>query len=361
MDGRDRANGHGEEARSPHILSELMGATKEEPTGVYVHNIIARGKNDAVIVRGFHKSSKLHVAVKVIPKKSMNINQLEDLRQLHNMYRLVAHHSIIRLHHSFESKDNFYQCFELLSGQCLLDYVLINKDLGEERVKEMALRIGHGIEYLHKKGIILRNLDAKSILLQEEEVYRSVVGRTTVAHPKICELNGAEILGEDQKTIGTLGDIRYRPPEVVMNKPYNFKADSWTFGIIIFLLIAKKLPFDQIHSRKVNAIMKKQAENPSAFTDFSALQESDLQEIENLIITEQPSLETVKQKNYSKQALNLLEKLLQKDDKKRLSMEQAMNHSWFRMPAEGFKRDPKKNLAFLQAIALGSKPGMAKQ
>lgn len=62
--------------------------------------------------------------------------------------------------------------------------------------------------------------------------------------PRISRLNKAEIIGYDCHVHGIEGDIRFRAPEVLQGKSYDFKADSWSFGIILFHLLTGKLPFD---------------------------------------------------------------------------------------------------------------------
>ena len=63
--------------------------------------------------------------------------------------------------------------------------------------------------------------------------------------PRISRLDKAEIMGYEAHCHSILGDIRYRAPEVLSGKHYDFKADSWSFGVIIFHLLTGKLPFDE--------------------------------------------------------------------------------------------------------------------
>lgn len=116
--------------------------------------------------------------------------------------------------------------------------------MSEEKIRDLALKIGQAIDFCHKRGVIIKNLDTKGILMRDKESYN--LNKFGCMCPKIICIDGCQILAEDQKTIGCMGDVRYRAPEVVGNKPYSFKADSWTFGIIIYFLIAKRHPFDVI-------------------------------------------------------------------------------------------------------------------
>ena len=67
-------------------------------------------------------------------------------------------------------------------------------------------------------------------------------------------------MGYDEVARDQVGDIRYSAPEMIQGRPYNFKVDSWSFGIILFFLMSGGLlPFDEGRSndamrppRKVN-------------------------------------------------------------------------------------------------------------
>ena len=136
---------------------------------------------------------------------------------------------MVRLEDHFECREYFYICLELHSKLTLFDY--INKyttQIEEIRAQELAKKIGMAIEYLHDNGIILRNLESTGILMTETEemVEKSI--------PRISRFNKAEIIGYDCHVHSIVGDIRFRAPEVLLGKHYDFKADSWSFGVILF-------------------------------------------------------------------------------------------------------------------------------
>mmetsp|Transcript_35124 Transcript_35124/g.53863 ORF Transcript_35124/g.53863 Transcript_35124/m.53863 type:complete len:98 (+) Transcript_35124:1049-1342(+) len=95
------------------------------------------------------------------------------------------------------------------------------------------MKIGQAIDHLHSNGIVLKNLDSAGILMTD--VTRDMAVESAV--PRICHLEEAEVMGFDEYTRGVLGDVRFRAPEVLMNKPYGFKADAWSFGVILFFLV----------------------------------------------------------------------------------------------------------------------------
>lgn len=94
-----------------------------------------------------------------------------------------------------------------------------------------------------------------------------------------------------------------------MGKPYDFKADAWSFGVIIFFLLTSKLPFDD--------------DDGDILGDDST--------IEHKIINKEPNYDLITQNGYSKQSINLVSKLLNKNKDMRLSVSVALRHPWFKM------------------------------
>ncbi len=59
-------------------------------------------------------------------------------------------------------------------------------------------------------------------------------------HAKLCDFGFAAILGERKTLCGT---YEYMSPEMIQNKPYDYKIDIWALGILLFELIAGRAPF----------------------------------------------------------------------------------------------------------------------
>mmetsp|Transcript_28814 Transcript_28814/g.43516 ORF Transcript_28814/g.43516 Transcript_28814/m.43516 type:complete len:100 (+) Transcript_28814:1995-2294(+) len=95
--------------------------------------------------------------------------------------------------------------------------------------RSLLSQVGQSLEYLHENGIMLRNLDSSGILTHDDgQNVRLIISR----------LDRAINLGFDSFTSELYGDIRFRAPEVLEGKPYNFKADSWSFGVVLYFCLA---------------------------------------------------------------------------------------------------------------------------
>lgn len=102
----------------------------------------------------------------------------------------------------------------------------------------------------------------------------------------------------------TYGTAYYIAPEV-LNSEYNEKCDVWSVGVILYILLSGRPPFDG----------------------------SDDREIVKSVKVGQYSLNGSEWKNVSKEALDLIKKMLTYDPNNRISAEQSLNHVWIKKKA----------------------------
>mmetsp|Transcript_9440 Transcript_9440/g.14483 ORF Transcript_9440/g.14483 Transcript_9440/m.14483 type:complete len:190 (+) Transcript_9440:3395-3964(+) len=187
----------------------------------------------------------------------------------------------------------------------LFDYVRAHRhQLKEENIRELFLRILRTIESLHEQGIILRDLDANGILINKG----SREGDTV---PRLICLQSAEIMSLSSTTSGLVGDVRFRPPEVIKLKPYGFKADSWSLGVIFYFMLMNDLPFQGNLMEE-----EEESESSSSMTSQSPVggEVDIIAKIEADIETKQLDMLPLKQQGTSNAAIDLLLKLLNRNE-----------------------------------------------
>ena len=124
---------------------------------------------------------------------------------------------------------------------------------------------------------------------------------TDEAIPKIVDFGLAKIIGPSNTASEPFGTLGYVAPEVLQKQPYTFSCDVWSLGCIIYALLSGSLPFDH-ESQKETIRMT----------------------LHDKLVFDLPCWD-----NVSASAKDLIKKLLTKDQKQRISLEQAMNHPWF--------------------------------
>jgi serine/threonine-protein kinase len=101
-----------------------------------------------------------------------------------------------------------------------------------EVATEMALGVLAGLEHLHKRGVIHRDLKPDNILLQNET-------------PRLADFGIARILKTTSNTTAVAGTPIYMSPEAFDGKR-SVQTDIWSVGVIFYQLLTGRLPFSQI-------------------------------------------------------------------------------------------------------------------
>ncbi|XP_047049812.1 serine/threonine-protein kinase STY46-like [Lolium rigidum] len=109
-----------------------------------------------------------------------------------------------------------------------------NDVLGLLLVLKIAIQISKGMEYLHQNSISHRDLKTPNILLG----YNQVV--------KITGFGEAKLGNQDGQMTAEIGTYRWMAPEIINHKPYDHKADVFSFAIVLWELMTSKVPYDDM-------------------------------------------------------------------------------------------------------------------
>jgi len=155
-----------------------------------------------------------------------------------------------------------------------INYAIKNKMYMEECIIwDVLTQILNGVNYLHKKGIIHRNLKSKNILLNNQRLI------------KISDFEASCVFDKNNNMIiGQIGTPFYTAPEIWEEEPYNYKCDIWSIGCIIYEMASLTLPFkgNTIDSLYENIMSKKIKPIPDFYSE-------DLKKIINYMLMFDPS------------------------------------------------------------------------
>ncbi|RYR17065.1 hypothetical protein Ahy_B03g061868 isoform B [Arachis hypogaea] len=178
-----------------------------------------------------------NVAIKILDKekvlKHKMINQIK--REISTM-KLVRHPNIIRLHEVMASKTKIYIVLELVTGGELFDKIASQGRLKEDEARKYFQQLICAVDYCHSRGVCHRDLKPENLLLSAD-------GALKVSDFGLSAL--PQQVREDGLLHTTCGTPNYVAPEVIKNKGYDgAKADLWSCGVILFVLMAGYLPFE---------------------------------------------------------------------------------------------------------------------
>ncbi|ODQ48148.1 hypothetical protein PICMEDRAFT_26606, partial [Pichia membranifaciens NRRL Y-2026] len=189
---------------------------------------------------GWRKDGKLpsQAAIKLIKRDSIPTGSEKEGKIYREITALkkLRHPNIVRLVEVLQNDKYIGIVLEYASGGELFDYILDHRYLKESLACRLFAQLVSGVDYMHAKGIVHRDLKLENLLLDKHKnIIITDFGFVNSFHNANNDL---------MKT--SCGSPCYAAPElVVSNEPYEGKkVDIWSCGVILYAMLAGYLPFD---------------------------------------------------------------------------------------------------------------------
>ncbi|KAE8687449.1 CBL-interacting serine/threonine-protein kinase 24 [Hibiscus syriacus] len=177
------------------------------------------------------------VAIKVLAKPTiLKHGMVVQIKREISVMKIVKHPYIVRLHEVLASKTKIYIILEFVSGGELFDKIVHCVRLSENECRLYFQQLIDAVAHCHSKGVYHRDLKPENLLLDSS-------GNLKVSDFGLSALpqQGGRLLHT------TCGTPNYVAPEVLGNEGYDgAAADVWSCGVILFVIMAGYLPFDEI-------------------------------------------------------------------------------------------------------------------
>uniref|UniRef100_A0A1J3K4R9 non-specific serine/threonine protein kinase n=1 Tax=Noccaea caerulescens TaxID=107243 RepID=A0A1J3K4R9_NOCCA len=177
------------------------------------------------------------VAMKIVDRSTIIKRKMVDqIKREISIMKLVRHPCVVRLYEVLASRTKIYIILEYITGGELFDKIVRNGRLSEAEARKYFQQLIDGVDYCHSKGVYHRDLKPENLLLDSQGNLKiSDFGLSALPEPGVTLL----------KT--TCGTPNYVAPEVLSHKGYNGAvADVWSCGVILYVLMAGYLPFDEL-------------------------------------------------------------------------------------------------------------------
>ena len=118
---------------------------------------------------GWKKDGSMQVAIKMIRRETVatNPSRLPKIYREISILKDLAHPNIVRLHEVVETERHIGIILEYASGGELFDYILNHRYLKDQAARRLFAQLISGVGYLHKKGIVHRDLKLENLLLDQ--------------------------------------------------------------------------------------------------------------------------------------------------------------------------------------------------
>ncbi|XP_062069128.1 MAP/microtubule affinity-regulating kinase 3-like [Lepus europaeus] len=178
-----------------------------------------------------HLASGKYVAVKILLQDASPSSPLSAQGEA-VILRSLRHENIVRLLAERHTRTHLFLVMELATKGSLESYVLEQGGLAEAEARTLFRQALAAVSYCHGQRVVHRDLKLGNLLLD--------------AHLNLKLADFGLSLRLEQGTLvrGFWGTPEYCAPELFLGEAYDpFKADLWSLGVVLFAMLAAKLPF----------------------------------------------------------------------------------------------------------------------
>jgi protein-serine/threonine kinase len=259
--GEDGADDVGRGTRSRQDHSNTQGKRKETTFGRYILGQTLGEGEFGKVKLGWKRDGSIQVAIKLIRRESLGSNptRLPKIYREISILRDLSHPNIVRLHEMVETDRYIGIIMEYASGGELFDYILNNRYLGDNAARRLFAQLVSGVGYLHKKGIVHRDLKLENLLLDRnrniiitdfgfantfnpgeelgEEIEYNLTNREFIKRSGLDKTDSAGMRRGDLMQT-SCGSPCYAAPELVVSDSLytGRKVDVWSCGVILVSL-----------------------------------------------------------------------------------------------------------------------------
>lgn len=283
------------------------------------------------------------MACKIIPRGSTEDNhqtradkeradQSKEIRTAREaaIVTLLNHPHICGLRDVVRTNYHWYMLFEFVNGGQMLDYIISHGKLKEKQARKFSRQIASSLDYCHRNSIVHRDLKIENILISKN------------GDIKIIDFGLSNLFAPRGHLKTFCGSLYFAAPELLQARAYTGpEVDVWSFGIVLYVLVCGKVPFDDQSMPALHAKIKK------GLVDYPGWLSSGMS---NFL---RPCLwYTILTASFT-ECKHLMSRMLVTDPKQRATMQEVMNHPWM---IKGYNGPPDNYVPPRQPLTLPLEP-----
>ena len=247
-------------------------------------------------------------AVKTIAKENLSQKNLKNLICEIQVLAKLDHPNIVKYYETYDDDKNFHLVMELCEGGELFERIVKNKRLSEKTAAEILFKLTHAISHCHSRGIVHRDMKAENVLFETKSNDKNDVKIIDFGLAKKFNINRMHSI---------VGTPCYVAPEVLRGS-YDKKCDIWALGILTYIMLYGRYPFDD--------------------------------ENKNVLFEKIKNKEPVYSSQLSKEANNIIKLMLNKDPSKRPNAQELLDNLWFNKTIKYLFKDDIKDLEMISVL-----------
>ena len=229
-----------DEIPGPKVLKQ---ATTIRSIGDYqIIRTIGSGSTGKVKL-GVNLRTQKKVAIKIISKKYIHdpgkksketpASRKRRILREAAILNLVHHPNIVRLYDLYITEEYYCMVFEYVDGAQMLDFIINQGKMKESQAQKFFSQLLSAVSYCHENGIVHRDLKIENVLIDSE------------GNIKLVDFGLSNFFDPNDKLRTFCGSLYFAAPELLRGIYYTGpEIDIWSLGIILYVLVCGKVPFD---------------------------------------------------------------------------------------------------------------------
>ena len=253
------------------------------------HKLIGKGAFAEVFKGSLVADSRTKVAVKCYKKKRLFDKELKAVQAEVDVLSKLDHPNIVKLLDVCQDDKYIYVVMSYAKGQTLADWTTKNdKPMSEADAAQVIHQLASALSYCHANGVVHRDVKLDNIVVDSD------------LHVTLIDFGLSKVCSKNKQLKSAAGSPLFMAPEAMARK-YSNKCDVWSLGVVMYVLLTKRLPFSG----------ESQAELQAQFKACDLAFDSNFW------------------KPISTEAKDLVSNMIKYNDKDRLTCDKLLKHEWF--------------------------------